>query len=378
MSANRRFQEQTVSPPIAHRFKLSPAFASFRQLSPPFISFCCRLVQKGPLQAKGRKGEENNRYRKAMGILGFWKSKEAVSSKAKDEISQVVEVCDENECCGECSHNDDSADGESTLDLDRDEATFSKLKIEQEEPLYGSSKSSKIHFVVPTSQTDWKHDACVEKDGSVQYKIDKWLEKNKGRYENQGSGQVMRCSVSSLPIDIMDVDVMRGKKNNVLVLPHFLWINNLRSDEVDATLDDLVPLLLEDKREQLLAKDNITESRQQAFVFLCSHRTRDKRCGITAPILQRRFDKELQKHGLYRDVSDFRPDGVTVAFVNHVGGHKFAANALLYLKKSHSLIWLGRVTPKHVKPIVDLMIMQEKPKLPWPDKVRCVQKYESW
>ena len=67
-----------------------------------------------------------------------------------------------------------------------------------------------------------------------------------------------------------------------------------------------------------------------------------------------------------------------IAFVNHVGGHKFAANVQIYLRNPNTLIWLGRVTPTIVPSIVEHLIVPEEPTLPFPEKVRCIKKYQSW
>lgn len=304
-----------------------------------------------------------------MGLLGFIRGrKELVNAEATRHIEEVVDICDESACGGECDREEESQ-------LEEGERAFGKLKIDQETPLYGSSKAPRVHFVVPTSQTDWEHDACLENSKSVQYGIYKWCEKH------SREGKSLTCAVSSLAKDIMDIEVMRGTKNDVLVLPHFLWIKSLTSDKVDETLSDLVPKLLDDKldRTKLLNDHpNLTEAGEKSFVLLCSHAKRDKRCGIVAPYLKKAFEAHLQKEQLYRDVSDRRPGGVNVVFVNHVGGHKFAANVQVFLKNPNTLIWLGRVTPANVPYIVDGMIVPEKPKLPWPEKVRCAQKYHSW
>ncbi|SCU81582.1 LAMI_0B06898g1_1 [Lachancea mirantina] len=300
-------------------------------------------------------------------LLGFGGS---LSKKDLGKIEEVVEVCSDD--CGACSYDDNA-------EVSKAEANYSKLKIDMDGALFGSSKSSKVHFIVPTSQTDWAHDACSEKRGSVQDKLATWIDNNKSKFtKTKAAGDVLRCSVSSLPIDIMDLDVMRGEKNNILVLPHFLWIQDVKATQIGSLLDEYVPLLVDNKRDELLSKENVIEAKQESFMFLCSHKTRDKRCGVTAPVLKRFMDQELQTHGLYRDASDFSPNGATVAYINHVGGHKFAANVVIYLRKSHSMVWLARVSPKHVKAIVDNIILPDTPKLPWPEKVRCVEKYGEW
>lgn len=66
------------------------------------------------------------------------------------------------------------------------------------------------------------------------------------------------------------------------------------------------------------------------LILLCSHKTRDLRCGISAPLLAKEFERHLRPLGLYRDLHDTRPGGVGIYFINHVGGHKFAANVIVY------------------------------------------------
>lgn len=296
-----------------------------------------------------------------------------ISNEALISIKEEIDVDFTSESCA-CSEA--CTKGE----IDNGEAIFAKLDIDQETPLYKGSKLPKIHFVVPTSQMDWAHDACSENIDSVQYKISQWCTAKSSSLLDSAEESI-NCSVSSLPIEIFDIDVMRGLKNNILILPHFLWINNIMANQVESTLDELVPKLLsrEHSREVLCNEySNIELAKEQSFVFICSHRTRDKRCGITAPILKEIFDKELQAIGLYRDNSDFRPNGVKVAFINHVGGHKFAANVLIYLRKSHTMVWLGRVTPKKVSALIKNTIMPDKPILNYPADVRCVKKYPAW
>jgi len=44
--------------------------------------------------------------------------------------------------------------------------------------------------------------------------------------------------------------------------------------------------------------------------------------------------RHLQPLGLARDLDDERPGGVGIYFVSHVGGHKYAANVLVYRKRN--------------------------------------------
>ena len=63
---------------------------------------------------------------------------------------------------------------------------------------------------------------------------------------------------------------------------------------------------------------------------MCSQKTRDARCGQSAPLLRKEFERHLRPLGLYRDLHDERPGGVGIYFISHVGGHKYSANVMVY------------------------------------------------
>jgi hypothetical protein len=70
------------------------------------------------------------------------------------------------------------------------------------------------------------------------------------------------------------------------------------------------------------------------LILMCSQKTRDARCGQSAPLLRREFERILRPMGLYRDLHDERPGGVGIYFISHVGGHKFSANVMVYRHSS--------------------------------------------
>lgn len=69
------------------------------------------------------------------------------------------------------------------------------------------------------------------------------------------------------------------------------------------------------------------------LILMCSHKTRDARCGQSAPLLRKEFERILRPMGLYRDLQDDRPGGVGIYFINHVGGHKYSANVMIYRRE---------------------------------------------
>ncbi|PWW74505.1 hypothetical protein C7212DRAFT_364969 [Tuber magnatum] len=104
------------------------------------------------------------------------------------------------------------------------------------------------------------------------------------------------------------------------------------------------------------------------LILICSHRRRDARCGISAPILHKEFEKHLRPLNLWRDITDTRDGGAKVLFINHVGGHKYSANVIIYRKEDGQGIWLARVAPKHIEGIVKFTVLQGK--VVHPDMIR--------
>ncbi|KAK5073221.1 hypothetical protein LTS08_004305 [Lithohypha guttulata] len=119
----------------------------------------------------------------------------------------------------------------------------------------------------------------------------------------------------------------------------------------------------------------ITPLHHRAIILMCSHSTRDWRCGKSAPILKREFERHLRPLGLYREFDDERPGGVGIYFINHVGGHKYSANVMIYRREGRKRdgmdegevsgeavqgIWLARVRPEDCENIVRYTVLQGK------------------
>ena len=136
--------------------------------------------------------------------------------------------------------------------------------------------------------------------------------------------------------------------------------------------------------KQLSPSKFVTRSRpipHSALILMCSHRTRDARCGQSAPLLRKELERHLRPLGLYRDLHDERPGGVGIYFINHVGGHKYSANVMIYRRqgsiksgqeKTASAdgepmhgeavqgIWLARVRPEDCENLVKYTVLQGK------------------
>jgi (2Fe-2S) ferredoxin len=95
-------------------------------------------------------------------------------------------------------------------------------------------------------------------------------------------------------------------------------------------------------------------------------------------LLRKEFERHLRPLGLYRDMDDQRPGGVGIYFINHVGGHKYSANVIVYRRRDFDWykreetraadeeegasqgIWLARVRPEECENIIRYTVLQGK------------------
>lgn len=84
----------------------------------------------------------------------------------------------------------------------------------------------------------------------------------------------------------------------------------------------------------------------RSFVFVCSHRSRDARCGYCGPVLV-----DLLRQALPDSVP--ASSRVCVAPCSHFGGHVFAGNVLVYTR--HGGVCFGCVTPNDVAALVEML-----------------------
>ncbi|RNF02392.1 sucraseferredoxin-like family protein [Trypanosoma rangeli] len=85
----------------------------------------------------------------------------------------------------------------------------------------------------------------------------------------------------------------------------------------------------------------------ELFVFVCSHRSRDHRCGYCGAVLV-----DLLRQSIKARKGD--DESIHVYPCSHVGGHVYAGNVLLYSK--HGGVCFGCFTPAQVKTFVDFLV----------------------
>ncbi|KAL8724308.1 MAG: hypothetical protein Q9181_006885 [Wetmoreana brouardii] len=316
---------------------------------------------------------------------------------------------------------DPAVDGE---DCDRDCESCSikypsKFKVDQDEKLYGHVNGWATHMLVATGKTDWVRDVSDEK-GSVMEAV-----RDCGIAPSNGDQKLM-LSASNIPPPHSHHSP--SDPTTVLLLPSFTIIENVIPKTVPALIEHHInsaatSTTLLPSAALTLDSLNVSEPSQDAesitqpsatllpstpsplspftarpcphryLILLCSQRTRDARCGQSAPLLRREFERHLRPLGLYRDIHDERPGGVGIYFISHVGGHKFAANVMVYRRadvavvdsedevngeartngrasgvkgegkamgEGSQCIWLARVRPEDCEGIVKFTVLKGK------------------
>lgn len=210
-------------------------------------------------------------------------------------------------------------------------------------------------------------------------------------------------SASNIPTPSHSTDY--SQPTTVILLPAFVVIGNVTPQSVPTLITEFIdkaptnttplepvsiPRTLPDSlpsAEQLTSRP----SPHRALILLCSQKTRDARCGQSAPLLKKEFERHLRPLGLFRDLDDDRPGGVGIYFISHVGGHKYSANVMIYRRPdafgvdtiaraktdgdimpsnvipgevgdqgAAQCMWLARVKPEDCEGIVKFTVLQGK------------------
>ncbi|KAG5254714.1 hypothetical protein OIU77_022149 [Salix suchowensis] len=136
-------------------------------------------------------------------------------------------------------------------------------------------------------------------------------------------------------------DGSETSNGDVLIFPDMIRYRRLTHFDVDTFV------------EEVLVKDGewlpgTPEKLKGSYVFVCSHGSRDRRCGVCGPALISRFKEEIELHGLQGKV--------TVSPCSHIGGHKYAGNVIIFGSSFKGAVtghWYGYVTPDDILTLLE-------------------------
>nr|CAG8580055.1 4708_t:CDS:2 [Entrophospora candida] len=258
----------------------------------------------------------------------------------------------------------------------------SYLRINYELPLEGTVKPHTKHVLISTGKTDWmariEDDSTslagqlhkIIKSGDSKNKKEKKAKKKEDKRKNFDSDnnetqQIFnadnnvekspRMLITNSSRENTDKD---SKGNDVLLFPDNILIRNVDPmNALEFSKRFLLPSLSSNQDQNTSSITfQVDPNPYKAVIVICSHRRRDKRCGVVAPILKDEFDKILKDKKL--DVENKKTEGVAVFLSSHIGGHKFAGNVIVF--RDGQGIWYGRVIPCHAKSIIEYTVIEGK------------------
>jgi glycerol-3-phosphate O-acyltransferase / dihydroxyacetone phosphate acyltransferase len=185
-----------------------------------------------------------------------------------------------------------------------------------------------------------------------------------------------------------------AEPTTVLLLPSFTLVKNTHPSNVPLLISEIInkaPTTTSPLQPSALPASlpsanpsipslSLEACPHNAVILMCSQRTRDARCGQSAPLLRKELERHLRPLGLYRDMHDERPGGVGIYFISHVGGHKYSANVMVYRRPNAfgqdeevegtqaeegdvgaaQGIWLARVRPEDCENLVRYTVLKGK------------------
>jgi hypothetical protein len=199
----------------------------------------------------------------------------------------------------------------------------SYLEFDTESPLLGSMLPYGRHIMIHTAQSDWPE--RIENDlGTLAANLQALL------VENPMPWRTFVTNTSQ--ISTHSTTVHCGL--DVTILPENIIVGNVTPDDAQLIYDIFIKLPLHTANERLdiestfkdfdLKELGVYPNPYDSMIMICSHRKRDKRCGVTAPILQREFDHVLRE----LDIHDGE-GGCSVFMVSHVGGKNRVISVVL-------------------------------------------------
>ncbi|KAI9097288.1 Sucrase/ferredoxin-like-domain-containing protein [Phlyctochytrium arcticum] len=217
-------------------------------------------------------------------------------------------------------------------------------------PLINTMKPYKKHIMVFEGVSRGWRERLEEAD-SFTTRVDKAVDEVKGgirtivtaadRMMDEGDGQVCQLTKTTDPVITDDTSA------TIVVFPELLQLMDVKATAISSTVEALL------LNSTLPPSVRSVPLEGNAWIFVCTHKKRDKRCGVAGPMLVNEFRTATEEMGLDEQVQIFG--------CSHFGGHKFAGNIIIYHRDPVvDGNWYGRVRTCHVRPILQSTIKEGK------------------
>ncbi|RPB20772.1 hypothetical protein L211DRAFT_491940 [Terfezia boudieri ATCC MYA-4762] len=249
-----------------------------------------------------------------------------------------------------------------------------QLDIDRETPLKGTIAVYNAHVLASTGKSDWNSKIELE-DGLVADLKGVLGRAGLGKGFNDLPNNVILTTNSSYPSS--PSVSQHGRYSSAYVFPQNIYLPVVpHSSSATSTSEAHVQFI----RTYLLPATNTfvhaaglphgPRKVHETHVLICTHNSRDTRCGIIGPMINQLFTAYLSSKGLlHPEDPDISVRGkVRVGNISHIGGHKFAGNVIVYLPPEKDSwnqggkgIWYGRVGGQaNVERIVDETVLGGK------------------
>ncbi|KAF8539078.1 Sucrase/ferredoxin-like-domain-containing protein [Trichophaea hybrida] len=214
------------------------------------------------------------------------------------------------------------------------------LDIDRTTPLLGTMPRFQKHVVISTGKRDWASRIELDGgDGGLAGKLKTLLKK-------RGDPRA--------PTLITNSSFPEGEEGgSIRVFPDGLYFPSLPTD--DNTLESFAAAYLLNESSESTSLPQPPQKITHPTILICSHNSRDNRCGQYYPPLREEFDDVLKRKGLKE---------VEVAGSSHLSGHKWAGNVVVYLpgegEEEGWGVWYGRVGVEQVEGIVEETVVKRR------------------
>lgn len=186
----------------------------------------------------------------------------------------------------------------------------SYLNIEMDFPILGSVKPYGRHVLIATGVSDWPKKIEHEKGTFANTLYNVECNSKSNPWKNLVTNASMVSTYSTIP-----------ESCDVLIFPDNILVSNVTCEKADdfynlflATSLPKEPMDIEFMmRDDRMGEMQIQKCPYKSLMLLCSHRKRDKRCGVTAPILAQELDHVLRE----KDLNEY---DAAIIMVSHIGG----------------------------------------------------------
>ncbi|KAJ3005790.1 hypothetical protein HKX48_000465 [Thoreauomyces humboldtii] len=243
---------------------------------------------------------------------------------------------------------------------------YLQKKIDPTLPLANSMKPYKRHILVTEGTSSRWPERLDSSSATLTNVIGECVE-----------GRDRKDRTITTAADPMGEDV--AEEGEVLLFPDMVAVKGVNAENASAFVEGWMG---EDRK---LGGEGGLETRKlegKAWIFVCTHKKRDKRCGVAGPLLVDEFRKGIKEMGMESEVfvygcshfggmvqtemlsvHDAVPTadmyGVLRFFV--LLGHKYAGNIIIYHQNpAVDGNWYGRVTACHVRPILETTVKEGK------------------